>query len=79
MYTTFSDGQSAARWIQTLEHQVHNIELTCINGLLEADAALWAGQHPRVKQILMDSNLKSISEVDVKTFKTAFLARFPPA
>ena len=72
-------GQSAARWIYTLEHQVHNIELTCINGLPEADAALWADQHPRVKQILMDSNLKSISEVDVKTFKTAFLARFPPA
>ena len=88
MYTTFSgsNGHSAARWLQTFEHQVHNLEflpprmwLTCINGLLEADAALWADQHPRVKQILTDSNLKSISGVDVKTFKTAFLARFHPA
>ncbi|KAL2040868.1 hypothetical protein N7G274_006326 [Stereocaulon virgatum] len=93
MYTTFSGskGESAARWLHTLEHQVHgpnpnyNLEflpprmwLTCINGLLVGNAALWADHHPRVRQIIAANNLGSVSHKDVEIFKKAFLARFPP-
>jgi hypothetical protein len=53
--------------------------LTCINGLLVGNAALWADHHPRVRQILAANNLGSVSHKDIETFKTAFLARFPPA
>ena len=94
MYTTFSgsNGESAARWLHTLEHQVrgpnpnYNLEflpprmwLTCINGLFVGNAALWADHHPRVRPILAANNLENVSHKDVETFKTAFLARFPPA
>ncbi|KAK4690885.1 hypothetical protein P7C71_g6001, partial [Lecanoromycetidae sp. Uapishka_2] len=91
MYSKFhgTNGQTAARWLRTLKFELetdrtHPYELNngdwlqLIDGLLEGDAALWADQHPKVKELFSDERTKHATKNDVDTFKALFRERFAP-
>lgn len=87
MYTKFhgTNGQTAARWLRTIELEIpfksgrHPYKwLESVDGLLIGDAACWADQHPKVKKLLTEENIKHATIYDVDTFIALFLERFAP-